>query len=267
MEKPALVASDVDGTILGTNEQVSDYTARVASRVIADGTPFVLVSGRPPRWMPRIANAVGATGYAVCANGAVLYDVGEDRVIWQRGISPVRLHDLGEALTTAIPGGAVAAERVGERAANVESFIAEEAYRHAWPDGHDVTSRAEVLGHTAVKLLVRHEGMKSAEMAAAAIAVLGDEFAITYSTNAGLIEISERDVTKATGLADVAERFGVAADNVIAFGDMPNDIPMLRWAGHGVAMANAHPELLEVADEVTGTNDQDGVAQVLERWF
>ncbi|USX49943.1 HAD family hydrolase [Lentzea sp. HUAS12] len=267
MEKPALVASDVDGTILGTNERVSGHTARVVGRVLADGTPFVLVSGRPPRWVPRIANDLGATGYAVCANGAVLYDVGADRVIWQRGISPIRLHDLVSALDTALPECAVAAERVGERAADVETFVAEERYKHAWPDSHDVASRAEVLGHAAIKLLVRHTGMTSAEMAAAATAVLGDEFAITYSTNAGLIEVSERDVTKASGLADVAERLGVAAGNVIAFGDMPNDIPMLRWVGHGVAMANAHPELLEVADEVTGTNDQDGVAQVLERWF
>lgn len=267
MEKPALVASDVDGTILGTNEQVSTYTAEVVRRVIADGTPFVLVSGRPPRWMPRIANALGATGYAVCANGAVLYDVGRDQVIWQRGISPVRLHDLAGALATAIPGSAVAVERVGERGSDIESFLAEEEYRHAWPDNHDVAPRAEVLGHTAVKLLVRHQGMASGEMVSAATAVLGDEFTITYSTNAGLIEVSERDVTKATGLADVAARLDVAADDVIAFGDMPNDIPMLRWAGHGVAMANAHHELLEVADEVTGTNDQDGVAQILERWF
>ncbi|MFI6100735.1 HAD family hydrolase [Lentzea sp. NPDC051213] len=267
MEKPALVASDIDGTILGTNEQVSSHTADVVGRVLANGIPFVLVSGRPPRWMPRIANAVGATGYAVCANGAVLYDVAEDRVIWQRGLSPVRLGDLGSALATAIPGSAVAAERVGARASDIESFIAEEEYRHAWPDGHDVASRAEVLGYPAVKLLVRHQGMTSGEMAAAATAVLGDEFAITYSTNAGLIEVSERGVTKATGLADVAERLGVAAADVIAFGDMPNDIPMLQWVGHGVAMANGHPELLEVADEVTGTNDENGVAQVLERWF
>ncbi|GHH49149.1 HAD family hydrolase [Lentzea cavernae] len=267
MEKPALVASDVDGTILGTNEQVSEHTIGVVGRVLTDGTPFVLVSGRPPRWIPRIANAVGATGYAVCANGAALYDVGEDRVIWQRGISPVRLNDLAHALDTALPGCAVAAERVGERAADVETFIAEERYRHAWPDSHDVASRAEVLGHAAIKLLVRHTGMTSGEMATAATAVLGDEFAITYSTDSGLIEVSEKDVTKATGLADVAQRLGVDAGNVIAFGDMPNDIPMLRWVGHGVAMANAHRELLAVADEVTATNDQDGVAQVLERWF
>ncbi|WP_330271651.1 HAD family hydrolase [Lentzea sp. NBC_00516] len=267
VEKPALVASDVDGTILGTNEQVSEYTAGVVGRVLAAGTPFVLVSGRPPRWMPHIAGALGVTGYAVCANGAVLYDISEDRVIWQRGISPVRLIDLVHALDTAIPGCAVAAERVGERAADVQTFVAEKEYRHAWPEGHEVASRAETLGHPAIKLLVRRVEMTSAEMASAATAVLGDEFAITYSTNAGLIEVSERDVTKATGLADVCARLEVATEDVIAFGDMPNDIPMLRWAGHGVAMANAHHELLEVADEVTATNDQNGVAQVLERWF
>ncbi|GLZ32542.1 haloacid dehalogenase [Lentzea sp. NBRC 105346] len=267
MEKPALVASDVDGTLLGTDEQVSEYTARTVGRVVEDGTPFVLVSGRPPRWMSRVAQAAGTHGYAVCANGAVLYDLDEDRVLWQRGISPQRLNDLANALDTALPGCALAAERVGARALDVEPFLAEEDYKHLWADGHGVATRAEVLGHTSVKVLVRHEGMTSGEMAAAIRAVIRDEFAVTYSASGGLIEISERNVTKATGLADVAERLGVAASSVIAFGDMPNDVPMVQWAGHGVAMANAHPELLEVADEVTGTNDQDGVALVLERWF
>ncbi|MGI5503670.1 HAD family hydrolase [Lentzea sp. CA-135723] len=267
MEKPALVASDVDGTILSTHEQVSDHTAAVVGRVLADNTPFVLVTGRPPRWVPRIAESLNSTGYAVCANGAVLYHVGEDRVVWQRGINPVRLTDLVHALDTAIPGCAVAAERVGERAGDTVTFLAENGYQHAWPETHDSATRAEVLGHPAIKLLVRRVDMTSAEMTTAATAVLGDEFAITYSTNAGLIEVSERDVTKATGLADVCERLGVAAQDVIAFGDMPNDIPMIQWVGHGVAMANAHPDLKAVADEITASNEQNGVAQVLERWF
>ena len=76
-----------------------------------------------------------------------------------------------------------------------------------------------------------------------------------------------RGVTKAHGLAEVASRFGVAAADVVAFGDMPNDLEMLRWAGHGVAMGNAHPELQAAADEVTAHHDEDGVALVLERWF
>ena len=118
-----------------------------------------------------------------------------------------------------------------------------------------------------MKLLVRHPDMTSDEMAAAAVEVLGDDFDVTFSTNKGLIEVSAPGVTKATGLAEVAERFEVAQQDVVAFGDMPNDVPMLRWAGHGVAMANAHPDVLAVADEVTAAHSEDGVAQVLERWF
>jgi len=63
-----------------------------------------------------------------------------------------------------------------------------------------------------------------------------------------------------------AER-GISAEEVVAFGDMPNDLPMLTWAGLGVAVANAHPSVLAAADEVTASNDDDGVAQVLDRWF
>jgi hydroxymethylpyrimidine pyrophosphatase-like HAD family hydrolase len=98
--------------------------------------------------------------------------------------------------------------------------------------------------------------------------VLADQdLEVTYSSNSGLIEVSAAGVTKAAGLAWVCAHLEVPADKVVAFGDMPNDVPMLTWAGHGVAMANAHDELLAVADEVTAPNSEDGVAQVLERWF
>jgi hydroxymethylpyrimidine pyrophosphatase-like HAD family hydrolase len=90
---------------------------------------------------------------------------------------------------------------------------------------------------------------------------------ITYSTNNGLIELSAPGITKAAGLSVVAERLGVDAAAILAFGDMPNDVPMLRMAGHGVAMGNAHPEALAAADEITASNSEDGVARVLERWW
>jgi hydroxymethylpyrimidine pyrophosphatase-like HAD family hydrolase len=118
-----------------------------------------------------------------------------------------------------------------------------------------------------VKLLVRHAAMTSEAMASAATAAIGDSVAVTFSTSNGLIELSRAGVTKGTGLAAVARHFRVSAEDVIAFGDMPNDLPMLAWAGHGVAMANAHPSVLDAADEVTAPNSEDGVALVLERWF
>jgi hydroxymethylpyrimidine pyrophosphatase-like HAD family hydrolase len=79
------------------------------------------------------------------------------------------------------------------------------------------------------------------------------------------VEVTPAGVNKATALAELAGSVGVVARDVVAFGDYPNDVPMLAWAGHGVAVANAHPDVIEIADEVTASNDEDGVALVLER--
>jgi Cof subfamily protein (haloacid dehalogenase superfamily) len=270
VRKPNLVASDVDGTLLTPAEDISPRTAAVIARIQAARVPFVLVTGRPPRWVPRVAEQAGMDGYAVCANGAVLYDISTDRVMEKHELDAVLLNDVARALLAAVPGCALATERVGRGALDEahEQFLAEPDYLHPWPNPDSAAvPRGEVLGKPAIKMLVRHPGMTSAQLAAAATAVLRGEVAVTYSNNNGLIEIAAAGITKATGLAEVADRFGVGAADVIAFGDMPNDVPMLRWAGHGVAMANAHPQALAAADEVTGPNAEDGVALVLERWF
>lgn len=271
VEKPRLIASDVDGTLLSPLEQVTKRTAAAVSRAVGDGSPVVLVSGRPPRWIPAVAEEAGLDGYAVCANGAVLYDIGADRVLDVHGLlDPMLLHDVAEALDFAIPGCRLATERIGTKAVDpdVRTFVIESEYHNPWGDGEgSVASRAEVLGFPAVKLLVSHKKMTSDEMAMAARTVLDGTVDITFSSGGGLIELAAHGVTKATGLAGVAQRLGADAERTIAFGDMPNDVAMLRWAGHGVAMANGHPLTLDAADEVTAPNSEDGVAQVLERWF
>ncbi|MQA12452.1 MAG: HAD hydrolase family protein, partial [Pseudonocardiaceae bacterium] len=228
------------------------------------------VSGRPPRWIPKVADAAALNGYAVCANGAVLYEIGTDSVLSVRGLDPMLLHDVVDALESVLDGVSFAAERVGATAheADVRQFVTEPGYRNPWDDAEGHTqARAELLGHTAVKLLASKANMTSDEMAMVAAEVLGDAVDITFSTGDGLIEVSARGTTKAAGLSEVADRLNIAPDDIISFGDMPNDVEMLRWSGHGVAMANGHPEVLAVADEVTATNSEDGVAQVLERWF
>jgi HAD superfamily hydrolase (TIGR01484 family) len=104
-------------------------------------------------------------------------------------------------------------------------------------------------------------------MAAAVREILGAQLDVTFSTGHGLIEISAPGVTKGTGLARLAGELGIAPAEVVALGDMPNDLPMLQWAGYGVAMANAHPAVLDAADEITAHNSEDGLALVLEKWF
>ncbi|MFL6142807.1 MAG: HAD family hydrolase [Labedaea sp.] len=269
MQKPKLIASDVDGTLLDPMARVTERTARAVARVIAAGIPFVLVTGRPPRWIPPVSEVTDLRGYAVCSNGAVLYDIGADRVLATHGLDPMLLHDVTHALERALPGLRVAVERASTAALDGPSFVAEYGYRNPWGDeeGGAAAPRAEVLGHPATKLLVRHPKLTSGEMAVAAREVLDHAVDVTFSTNSGLLEFSAAGVTKAFGLAEVCARLERAAPDVVAFGDMPNDVEMLRWAGHGVAMANAHPDALDAADEIAAPNSEDGVAQVLERWF
>ena len=274
MHRPDLIASDVDGTLLDPMERITDRTARVIERVLAADIPLVLVSGRPPRWIPRVAEAAGLSGYAVCANGASVYDIGADEVLTSWELSPVRLGDIVSAVGSVLPEVRIAAERTTVGRDQPKSFAIERGFRNPWgnPNGEtdepDLAPRAEVLGLPATKLLMRQHGMTSQQMVTAVEDLLVDmDIEITYSTNNGLIEISAAGVTKASGLAWVCSRLEVTAEKVVAFGDMPNDVPMLAWAGHGVAMANAHDDLLAVADEVTAPNSENGVAQVLERWF
>ncbi|SUA41067.1 Phosphatase YbjI [Nocardia africana] len=103
-------------------------------------------------------------------------------------------------------------------------------------------SRQEVISAPAIKMLIRLRGTPSAQMQSALEPHLAGRADITYSTNNGLIELSAPGITKAAGLSVVAERLGVDPAAILAFGDMPNDVPMLRMAGHGVAMGNAHPK-------------------------
>ncbi len=270
MEKPRLVACDVDGTLLDPNGGVTPRTRAVVDRVVAAGVPLVLVTGRPPRWIPPIVAQIGNTGLTVCANGAVIYDAATDEVRHAVTLDPLQLRDAADAVTTALPDARLAVERPGRAGAELasEQFLSELGYTHPWPGGDSAAAaRDELLGRPATKLLVRQPGVSSDVIARAVTEVLGSALDVTFSTGQGLVEVSAPGVTKGSGLALVADEVGIPAEDVIAFGDMPNDLPMLRWAGCGVAMANAHPAVLDAADEITAPNSEDGLALVLERWF
>ena len=268
--QPRLVASDVDGTLLDEHEKVTERTRRAVIAMVGDGTPFVLATGRPPRWISPVVEQLGYAPMCVCANGAVIYDSGTDRILDARTLSAETLHWLAELAYTALPGCGLAAERVGETAhdAATPQFVSSPGYEHAWlnPDNTEV-SQSEVLNIPAVKLLIRLAGASSGEMAATLAPLVGDRADLTYSTDNGLIELAAPGVTKASGLLVVADRLQVDAADIATFGDMPNDVPMLEMAGLGVAMGNAHPAAIAAADEVTTTNADDGVARVLERWW
>ena len=267
---PTLIATDVDGTLLDADELVTPRTKAAVRAAVDAGTTFVLATGRPPRWIPPVVDALGFAPMAVCANGAVLYDSANDRILSAKTLSVDLLAELAEVATRVIPGAGLAVERVGRSAhdAATPQFLSSPDYEHAWlnPD-NTVVSTEDVLNAPAVKLLIRKSGASSADMAAALAPHIGLQGDLTYSTNNGLVEVVPLGVTKASGVDEVARPLGITAGDVVAFGDMPNDIPMLLWAGLGVAMGNAHPDAKAAADEVTTPNTDDGLARVLERWW
>jgi hypothetical protein len=267
---PALIASDVDGTLLDEHERFTPRTRAAVRAAVESGVQFVLATGRPPRWIAPVVDALGLTPMAVCANGAVIYDSATDRILSARTLSPEVLAELAEVAARVIPGAGLAVERVGRSAhdAATPQFVSSPGYEHAWlnPDNTEV-SVEDLLSAPAVKLLIRKAGARSGDMAAALAEHVGLQGDLTFSTNNGLIEVVPLGVSKATGIEEVARPLGIEASDVVAFGDMPNDVPMLLWAGLGVAMGNAHPDAVAAADEVTAPNTDDGLARVLERWW
>jgi hydroxymethylpyrimidine pyrophosphatase-like HAD family hydrolase len=133
------------------------------------------------------------------------------------------------------------------------------------PDGVRVGSLDELVSDDVIKLLVQHADLDPGGLLAAAREVAGELAELTYSSRSGLLEISAIGVTKAATLARIADRQGIRAEDAVAFGDMPNDLPMLAWAGRGYAMANAHPDVLDAAEHLAPSNDDDGVAQIVEK--
>ncbi len=260
---PRLVATDLDGTIVRSDGTVAERTLAAIAAVEAAGVPFVMVTGRPVRWMPDIAEKTGHRGVAICANGALAYDLHTEQVVRSSLLTADAAREVARTLRAALPGIAFAVERLHS------GFAHEPSYVPRW-DSSDLRTQApidDLLTDDVVKLLARHEELGSDELLAAAHAAGTAGVTLTHSSSDGLLEISAEGVSKASGLAALADELRVTAQEVVAFGDMPNDLPMLTWAGHGVAVANAHPEVLAVADEVTASNDDDGVALVLERWF
>ena len=272
--RPLLVASDVDGTLIGNDHLVPGANRAVVEDLVADGATFVLATGRPPRWLSQVVDQLPVAPLAVCANGAVIMDTGSGEFLSTRLLGTETLAAIDEVLRRLLPGSGIAAERLGTDAADAD-FVASPDYEHAWihPE-HLEVGHEEVLSEPVLKLLARVPGMPSADMVAALRGEVDHLADLTYSTTDGLIEFAARGVTKASGLSEIAARTAAGAavpsasvPVTVAFGDMPNDLEMLRWADHGVAMGNAIPTVHAAADEVTLTNDEAGFAHVLRRWW
>ncbi len=262
--RPRLAAIDLDGTLLRTDGTVS-ARSRAALRLAQEaGIDVVLVTARSPRSVRVIAADLGLGGVALCANGATVYDLDADAIRAHRPLDVDVAHRVVRGLREQIPGIAFAWEHELRFGSEPEYEARRDAAR--WPRPDDAFPPCDVLAWSEpmTKLLARVPGADLLTVLEAA-RTLGGEHAEVTLTGDTFVEVLAAGVGKEVALADHARELGVTAEEVVAFGDQLVDAAMLRWAGLGVAVANATAFALEAADVVTASNDEDGVALVLER--
>jgi Cof subfamily protein (haloacid dehalogenase superfamily) len=268
--RPRLIATDLDGTLLDHERSLTPRTVAAVRSVLAAGIGFALVTARPPRTVTHLAGQLGGGITALCGNGTMLAEFGAARADLEPSVETTLIHSFTAADAVAVvdrlrplfPEAGFALETGFE-------IYFETAFRiGAVADRHRVlTDRLTGIAPqmpSIIKVLVRSPERGADDMVALALAALGVAAEISHSGGRGLLEIAPTGASKASALAWLCEREGIAASEVAAFGDMPNDLPMLRWAGLGHAVANAHPEVLAAAHRVVGHHAEDGVALALE---
>lgn len=258
---PRLVATDLDGTLLRGDGTISARTRAVLVAAERAGIAVVFVTARPPRWLSELVDAVGPHGTVICANGAAVYDVHARTVLAERTMSADLVAELVGELRGALTGTRFAVERR-------EGIGAEHGFSgpHPLPHGTPVvTAVEETLTSATYKLLARRPGEDGDDFLRAVTRILGDRAVLADSGASGLAEITGPGVTKAATLEAWATARGIDREDVWAFGDAPNDLAMLAWAGVSFAVANARPSVLAAATRTCGSNDDDGLATELER--
>ncbi|GLW17078.1 hydrolase [Streptomyces sp. NBRC 13847] len=259
-----LIATDLDGTLLRSDETVSERTRQALAAATAAGAAHIVVTGRAVPWTRHILDALEYKGLAVCGQGGQVYHAGEHRLLTSvtldRQLAGLALSKI-EAETGPLHLAASRDGLEGEVLVGPGYRVQEGPLPNVLLD-----DPGELWAAPLNKVYIQHPALDDDALALAARQIAGDLVGVTVAGE-GIVELLPLGLSKATGLSLAARRLGVTAKETLAFGDMPNDIPMFAWSAHGVAMANAHDELKAVAHELTASNEEDGVAVVLERLY
>ncbi|WP_417178310.1 HAD family hydrolase [Streptomyces scabiei] len=258
-----LIATDLDGTLLRSDDSISRRTREALTAATDAGAAHIVVTGRAVPWTRHVLDDLGYTGLAVCGQGAQVYDAGEHRLLTavtlDRQLAAVALAKIEAAVGPLH----LAAGRAGLEG---EVLVGPGYALHGSLPTTPLTDVSDLWAAPLNKIYIQHPTLTTDELAEASRQAAGG-FVTVAMAGEGILELLPLGLTKATGLSLAARRLGAKRTDTIAFGDMPNDIPMFTWSAHGVAMANAHADLKAVADEVTASNDDDGIAEVLDRLF
>lgn len=255
-----LIALDLDGTLLDPGEQVSQANRTAIASALAQGVRVVLVTGRGVDAPTQIARELNLALPVICCHGALTKDIQSGRTLGHIPVPPVHAKPMLEYAQSNGIDVAVYLEERFYRVTGARRYMSD----MRGPEWHEVTSFAD-LPHVAPTFL-RFLGSEAAEAVRTTFAALPLHF--KFETW-GLFEecaVTSRHATKKNALRQLCESYDIPHERVLAVGDSRNDVPMLRWAGIGVAMANAEADVRRTVGRVTAANTEDGVARAIERY-
>ena len=262
---PRLIATDLDGTLLDDRRELTARTVAAVRAAVSLGVEVVLVTARPPRTVAPLVARLGGGVEALCGNGTLLAEYALDGT-WRstriKTFAAAEAARIVEQLRPVLPDAGFALE-TGDEVIYEAAFGLGAVTDERRVLTEDLPGAIAAAG-PGIKVLARAWERSADAMVELAERTLTVAAEISHSGGRGLLEIAPPGASKASGLAWLCARRGIEAAQVAAFGDMPNDLPMLRWAGVGHAVANAHPEVLAAADRVVGHHAEDGVAAALE---
>jgi len=267
--RPKLVATDLDGTLLNGAGEVTARTRAALTACWDAGIPVVGITGRGPRLLDSVRVALDGRGIAVLAQGGYVVDLERDEVLRTVALPRDQAMRVVEAIEAVAGDVILAVEDAAEQGEVHTALRVQHGFQWPYPEPAHLLPRHQVLPPGAVlKVFLRSATLGQDELLAHARAVVDPAEAEVTHAGLGFIEVLPPGITKATGLQVALDRYGVGMGDVLVFGDMPNDLPMIRAVaeagGRAVAVANAHPEVLAAAPERTSGHEVEGVARYLE---
>lgn len=267
-----MIGLDLDGTLLTTEKKLSNYTRCVLEKAIEQGVVVLAATGRPLGGLPEEIRTFPGMRYAVTANGARILDLEKDEALYEQLISVEtagKVLDILEEYDTIqevfIDGKGYTKADGLER---VDEFFEEESMaeymRKTRTPVDDVKAKLEELNRPADKVHGIFKDLEEKQEAEKRVSELPGLIATgAFRRN---LEVNCEGVNKGIGLLKLGEMLGIRKEEIMACGDGMNDFEMLQTIGFAVAMENGCEELKEIADYVTCTNDEDGVAKAIERF-
>lgn len=251
------VVTDLDGTVVDGDGRVSAATVRAAADLAARGIPLALATARTPAWVAGLDSLVPWVTIAVCCGGSVAWVPRTGELLWRETIPPGSVAAIIEAVGRHLPGAGIGAFD-GERWSVTETFATLGPARR----GQRMIVPAEKIAASPVcALTVAHPGSGPDELSRVLSAV---EPPLTAAYGKpGVVDLAPAGIGKGAGVARALAGVGVDPGHAIAFGDMPGDLPMLALCGCGVAVANAHPDVLAAATIIAACVHDDGFARTL----